>query len=89
MQTDLSRNYIGKQACKKIAWLKTVFTPMDRFSIGHEFPVHFFKERESDNRSVLFIGTHTQLWLVVVLKFSPIRAQEMGIHVLLNLSVGI
>ena len=55
---------------------------MDRFSIGHEFPVHFFKERESDNRSVLFIGTHTQLWLVVVLKFSPIRAQEMGIHVL-------
>ena len=26
--------------------------------------------------------THTQLWLVAVLKFSPIRAQLMGFHVL-------
>jgi len=30
--------------------------PMDEFSIGREFPVHFLKERESNCKSVLFIG---------------------------------
>ena len=57
---------------------------MDRFSIGHEFPVHFLKEVKvtTDQYFLLVELTHTQLWLVVVFKFSPIRAQEMGIHVL-------
>ena len=32
------------------------FSTMDRFSIGREFLVNFFKERESDYRSVLLIG---------------------------------
>ena len=58
---------------------------MDRFSIGREFPVHFFEKKgkvTTDQYFLLVELTHTQLWLVVVLKFSPIRAQVMGIHVL-------
>ena len=41
------------------------------------------KGKVTTDQYFLLVGlTHTQLWLVVVLKFSPIRAQEMGIHVL-------
>ena len=54
---------------------------VDRFSIGHVFPVQFF-ERKGNQYFLLVDLTHTQFWFVVVLKFSPIRAQVMGIHVL-------
>ena len=58
---------------------------MDGFSIGHEFPVNFFSKKWKLTTNQYFaLGelTHTQLWLVVVLKFNPIRAQVMGIYVL-------
>ena len=58
---------------------------MDRFSIGHEFPVHFFLKKGKVTKDQYFLLvelTHTQLCLVVVLKFSPIRAQAMGICIL-------
>ena len=54
---------------------------VDRFSIGHVFPIQFFERKGK----WLQISTSYWLilhWLVVVLKFSPIRAQVMGIHVL-------
>ena len=41
------------------------------------------KEKVTTDQYFLLVElTHTQLCLVVVLKFSPIRAQAMGIHVL-------
>ena len=66
----------------------TIGFDMDRFSMGHigtYIPSIVFgkKGKVTSNQYFLLVDlTHTQLRLVVVLKFSPIRAQVMGIHVL-------
>ena len=58
---------------------------IDGLSIERILPVHFFLKKGKVTKKQYFLLvelTHTQLWLVVVLKFSPIGAQVMGIHVL-------